>query len=423
MLYLRKLESILLYLTIFSISIQLGKHFWPDFSLIQGLRVDYLSPTLFLSDIFILSFILIRILLGFNSFKGFISKRIILPGFLLSLLVSTLLSINFEASSYWIFKIVQMIFLGWALYSTNFDRKKTIRLFDVFIFAATIQSLISIVQFLLQRSIGGFLYFLGERSFHVDTIGIATFFSNGQELLRVYGTFPHPNVLAFFLSIALIILVSLITSTNHRIRTLLYSFLSIIIFLALLLTASRVTIISTLLLSLFLFIRSKKALYYAVIILLLVIPSYLLIFSGRFLILGSVFEAFSIRADLVLESMRVFANNLLFGVGPNGTFFISPNSILPIYVRFQPVHNIYLLIFAQIGLFGSFFVMQFLLKVLRRIKENFKTKNKFIFPISILVLELLIVGLFDHFFITLQQGLMMSSILLGLLFNKSMESA
>src|SRR5687767_1088681 len=33
---------------------QLGKHFWPEYSLLSGFRVDYLSPTLYLTDMLVL---------------------------------------------------------------------------------------------------------------------------------------------------------------------------------------------------------------------------------------------------------------------------------------------------------------------------------------------------------------------------------
>src|SRR5687767_12118252 len=37
---------------------QLGIHFWPDFSSIFGIRVDYLSPTIYLTDLLVFFLIL-----------------------------------------------------------------------------------------------------------------------------------------------------------------------------------------------------------------------------------------------------------------------------------------------------------------------------------------------------------------------------
>lgn len=49
-----KIEKILIFLTILFLPTQLGKHFWPSFSYIYSLPVDYLSPTLYFWDLLIL---------------------------------------------------------------------------------------------------------------------------------------------------------------------------------------------------------------------------------------------------------------------------------------------------------------------------------------------------------------------------------
>src|SRR3989344_696217 len=48
-----RVEYILFYLIILFLPTQLGKHFWPDFSIVSGIRVDYLSPTVYFTDVFI----------------------------------------------------------------------------------------------------------------------------------------------------------------------------------------------------------------------------------------------------------------------------------------------------------------------------------------------------------------------------------
>src|SRR5258706_15195361 len=58
-----KIESLLLSLLILFIPTELGKHFWPDFSIVTGIRVDYLSPTFYFTDI------LVVLLFGFWFFR------------------------------------------------------------------------------------------------------------------------------------------------------------------------------------------------------------------------------------------------------------------------------------------------------------------------------------------------------------------
>jgi hypothetical protein len=40
-----------LFLFLLLIPTQLGRHFWPEWSYVLGIRVDYLSPTLYLLDL------------------------------------------------------------------------------------------------------------------------------------------------------------------------------------------------------------------------------------------------------------------------------------------------------------------------------------------------------------------------------------
>ena len=49
--FISKLRNILLFLFLLLIPTQLGRHFWPEWSYVLGIRVDYLSPVLYLVDI------------------------------------------------------------------------------------------------------------------------------------------------------------------------------------------------------------------------------------------------------------------------------------------------------------------------------------------------------------------------------------
>src|SRR3989344_6346282 len=50
---LKRVENVLLFLTILFLPTQLGRHFWPEFSFIYSLPIDYLSPTLYLWDLLV----------------------------------------------------------------------------------------------------------------------------------------------------------------------------------------------------------------------------------------------------------------------------------------------------------------------------------------------------------------------------------
>ena len=76
-------------------------------------------------------------------------------------------------------------------------------IFSIIIISAFFQSIIAILQFIQQGSLG--LTFLKESVFSVYDPGIAKILINGNIFTRSYGTFPHPNVLGGFLGISLLI--------------------------------------------------------------------------------------------------------------------------------------------------------------------------------------------------------------------------
>lgn len=74
----------------------------------------------------------------------------------------------------------------------------------VFLSVAVANSLLSLYQVIFQRSLG--LYLLGESRFFLGEPGIAKIFLFGEYYQRAYGLFPHPNINAFFLLLSLFIL-------------------------------------------------------------------------------------------------------------------------------------------------------------------------------------------------------------------------
>jgi hypothetical protein len=76
-------------------------------------------------------------------------------------------------------------------------------IFTVVVISAFFQSLVAILQFIWQKSLG--LTFLKESAFSVYDPGVAKVLINGDVFVRSYGFFPHPNVLGGFLAVSLLI--------------------------------------------------------------------------------------------------------------------------------------------------------------------------------------------------------------------------
>ncbi|KKS80681.1 MAG: hypothetical protein UV56_C0012G0001, partial [Candidatus Woesebacteria bacterium GW2011_GWC1_43_10b] len=60
---------------LFLLPLQIGKHFWPDWSLVFGIRVDYLSPVIYLTDILVLTLLLVWLGQNFREIGGFLVKK------------------------------------------------------------------------------------------------------------------------------------------------------------------------------------------------------------------------------------------------------------------------------------------------------------------------------------------------------------
>ena len=120
----------------------------------------------------------------------------------------------------------------------------------------------------------------------------------------------------------------------------------------------------------------------------------------------------------------------IFGVGLNNFLVELPNVHKQDSNVFylQPVHNIYLLILSQTGIVGFGFFIWFIGKTYQKLKaqssklkatsKNLKSEKDYLIidPLSLIVAlsVILILGLFDHYFLTLQQGQLLFAFTLGL---------
>jgi len=78
---------------------------------------------------------------------------------------------------------------------------------------------------------------------------------------------------------------------------------------------------------------------------------------------------------------------------------------------YQPVHNIYLLVISELGIFGLLALLLFLLSNTRCLTW----KNPWTLGLSLAVVSLLTIGLFDHYLWTLHFGILLFWITFSLL--------
>jgi O-antigen ligase len=413
----------LFYLLVLFLPTQFGKHFWPNFSFVFGLRLDYLSPTVYLTDIFILLIFLFYFPKLTLLIKKTNKKYLFIFGlFLLSITIGVMGSKNPLAGLYGVIKFLEFSFLT-LFVANNFKIFNKKIIFFVFLTGIVFESLLALFQYLNQSSIGGIFYFLGERAFNAQTPGIANASINGQLFLRPYATFSHPNVLAGFVVIAMLYLL-LFFKNKMQIYLLAGIFLGT---MSLLLTLSRTAIFLWIIYLIVLFgisfvkkyknrFSNPKLFVGTTIILVLIIFLYF-IFQNSFLL-----QRFSLtkisdeslvqRKELISQSFLMIEKNPVFGVGINNFFNNLNFSNVQLKTSLvQPVHNIFLLVFSETGLIGLIFFVYLSYKTtIVIIHRSSKRERKYLL---LLVSSIIFLGFFDHYFLTIQQGQILLSIILG----------
>lgn len=402
--FLARIEKLFLFLTIFFLPTQLGRHFWPNFSFVFSLSVDYLSPVVYFWDLLVLLLLLVFLL------QRKPVKKTPLNLYLLFFLTQVLSlapfadagsSVNLGAG---LVRAEQYLIAGMfgvylASVSWNFIKPAV---FWALALSVVTESVLAISQFVNGGTLG--LWIAGERTFSLSTPAIAKFDFYGRQFLRPYGTFPHPNVLAGFLVLANLLISLKIFSLKSWITK-----LSLVLGgITILLSVSRTAIIAGIILALLL-LKSKGR-----IILLVVALILLPILYTRF---SAIFNfdnlSFSRREELSQASLQMWSSSKILGIGLNNFIPASSNQIVVGPSRFlQPVHNIFLLALSETGIIG---LMGLLILIGYPIARNFKFQ---ITNFKLMWLIIIFLGMFDHYFLTLPQGYRMLFLIWGLTFSK-----
>ncbi len=372
-------SDILFKLVVLALPTQLGLHFWPEFSRVLGLKIDYLSPTVYLSHLLIISLLLLNL----KKVTQLVKEHISFTKILFTLfVVNSLTSLNLYLTALkWTEILIYYLFF---LYIKS-NRNLLARNLKYFYFTLLVVFLIQVAQFVNQNSLGGVLYWVGERNFTQTTSSIPKYQILGREFIRVPSTFSHANSLGGYMLLSLVALKFLKSPKLPKIISL----------FSILLSGSKNAIIF---LSLYL---SKKLPIKKVILACTLISFVLVIFSP----LGSGF-GYTINSRLIgiSSSLKLISKHLLFGTGL-GAYITGLGDQLQgsqiIYENLQPVHNIYFLLVSEIGLVG----LLFLYCLSKQITISGRQ--------SLILAAVLLTGMFDHYWLTLIQNKILLTILLA----------
>ena len=105
-----RLEKFLNYLLIFLLPTQLALHFWPPTSFVFGVRVDYLAPSIYLTDILFLTLFIIWVRSHYKKFFEFTRENKIYILLFISLAVlNTAFSTSVFPSIYKWIKLLELV--------------------------------------------------------------------------------------------------------------------------------------------------------------------------------------------------------------------------------------------------------------------------------------------------------------------------
>lgn len=401
-------------LLLFFLPAQLNYYMWPSWAFVLGRPVDYLALVVYMTDILLV--LCVASWLASLHFKYSIHPRMKLyvGVLLLFITINSLLSYSIPLTFYKWITLLKMVMLGVYILHNKINKEQW---YLPLLLGGVWVSLLGITQVITTTTQG--FYLLGERTFNYSTPGIAKFALCMPEqisslcinTLRAYGTFPHPNVLGGFLVLVILLLVSertvllSILPLQQPLKKIVITLFAIPIVIAFVFSFSRSAWIG--LLTGLLFMSSislhKKILItiaIATIIVFTTIPFPFSFYDNN--------ESFFVRQQLNSSAIQIIESYPLWGVGLGNFLYALPHHLVSRTIYFlQPVHNIYILLISEVGLVGIvvLFVGVYSVFRLNRIAIQ-KDKLSLIIPF-------LLIGLADHYVITLHQGQLLLTIVIA----------
>ncbi len=310
-----------------------------------------------------------------------------------------------------LYRLLKLIEFSFLAYWVNKHKSLIVSKIHIpLVLSLLLELIIAFLQLINQRTTGSLLWLLGERTFTSETPGIAKYALLGKDSIRPYATFPHPNALAGYALVVFFLLLALGTKNKISKTGLILSILLVIV-------SGSLNAYLVLFIASFLYIFRSFLKQVAVKNLLLSIVLLISFTLPLLPNLPSYPKDINERIVLAKLAVEMWKSNPLFGIGLGNFITALPKTGLSNNVIWllQPVHNIYLLILSETGLVG--FILLFVL-MFKTFKNSLKIirlpagqeNYKFIIPL----LCILYTGLFDHYWVTLQQNSLLFAVIIGL---------
>jgi len=298
----------------------------------------------------------------------------------------------------------------------------------VFWFSALFQSILAIWQFLIQRVYGCKWFGMASQDPTNPGVGVIEYID--ERWLRAYGSLTGPNPLGAYLAVSFVLGIVLYVYLKNRKHKASLLTGQLVILIGLIISFSRAAwlavVTGMIIFFVIIFLKRKKfkeifglALqqYVAyVFLVLLAIIAMAPLFVARFTFSNQLeYVSITERKTQVQQSTQVIENNLILGSGA-GTYtqamYYQNSNLYP--WSYQPVHNMYLLMVAEVGLFISFVIFMIYIWI---VKNTF-CKNKIYLPV---LATLFVVVFFEHWTWSLFSGTIFFWTILAFSFNSRMK--
>lgn len=405
--------SILVILYGITLPTQLGKHFWPEFSYIHGVRIDYLAPSVYLFDLVCLLIICLHLRKTLSqkpTLLNLVKPKLIRNGITIIFFVvaNIIFSIQPELTTLKILKFTIYITAGYIVSYFSLNNRWR-PLASGFLISTSLVFLLALLQLLSRSSMGGIWYLLGERAISISLPSIAKMSIDGHELLRPYSTFSHPNSMGGFYLVLYFLVGWIEKSRKYTTFGWLANTTKLLSLGIMIVSFSRSVIFAFALISTWDFLRSKtyKSCFVCLVArisILLFLISFIFMFSGDP-------SSLSKRIFLAKQAIEISKDSMMTGTGVATNILAKSrlSNALPGSQTdtLQPVHNIFLLWFSETGVLG----VAFLITIFWNTRLLFR--NAIYLPWGALF-GVVITGMFDHYWMTLAQNVALLGLILAI---------
>jgi len=340
--------------------------------------------------------------------------------------INILMAADKVLAIYWWLRIMEGVGLIWLMKKIDYAK---IKLAAAFVLSMLFSAGLGIYQFMNGGS--GAFKWLGLAWREAKNLGDSVVEVNGERFLRAYGSLSHPNILAGFLVVALILAFYIFwqTKNTNSKKQNIFLYLSIIFLTSgLFFTFSRAAWLAGIILCIVsgvIWIKQKSFERYKKIGLAGVVLT-AIILTGVYWPLVAVRTGNETRLEIKSTTERlsgyhaaveIIKGQPLWGVGlGNYTKFLAQKNPEAAVWENQPVHNVFVLMWAELGMVGIL-LLGLLLYILWKEQGALAMKKKWL-TWGLVGSVFIFLGLFDHYLWTLPAGLLLVCVYVGVVLKK-----